>query len=125
MKLTSYLRLVSRLVLCGCVPPLPNTFAWRDAQQPRTASLFLPLPLFLSCGRETWSVTLREEIDCVGELVLRRIFRPRREEVIGERRELHTKELHNLHSSFNIVKSIERRKRWARHVARQRGTRNA
>jgi hypothetical protein len=50
--------------------------------------------------------------------VLRRIFGPRRDGVAGERRKLHSKELHILYSS-NIIRHIKsRRMRWAGHVAR-------
>jgi hypothetical protein len=49
--------------------------------------------------------------------VLRKIFRPNREEV-GSWRKLHNDEIHNLCSSPNIVKVIKsRRMRWAGHVA--------
>jgi hypothetical protein len=49
--------------------------------------------------------------------VLRRIFGPRRDEVIGGWRNLYNEELHNLYSSPNrMIKS--RRMRLARHVAR-------
>jgi len=52
-------------------------------------------------------------------MVLRRIFGPRRDEVTGEWRRLHNEELNNLYSSPNIVRVIKsRRMRWARHVAR-------
>ena len=51
--------------------------------------------------------------------VLRKIFGPRRDEVIGERKELHKEELNDLYSSHNIVRLIKsRRMRWSRHVAR-------
>ena len=50
-------------------------------------------------------------------MVLRRIFRPRRDEVTGEWR-LHNEELNDLYSSPNIVRLIKsRRMRWAGHVA--------
>jgi hypothetical protein len=49
--------------------------------------------------------------------VLRRIFGPKREED-GSWRKLHNDELHNLHSSQNIVRVTKsRRMRWAGHVA--------
>jgi hypothetical protein len=35
--------------------------------------------------------------------VLRRIFGPKRDEVTGEWRKLHSEELHNLYSSQNII----------------------
>ena len=50
--------------------------------------------------------------------VLRRIFGPRRDEVMGEWRRLHNEELNELYSSPNIVQVIKsRRMRWAGHVA--------
>jgi hypothetical protein len=51
--------------------------------------------------------------------VLRGIFGPKRDEVIGGWRKLHNEELHNLYSSPSIIRIIKsRRMRWARHVAR-------
>jgi hypothetical protein len=50
-------------------------------------------------------------------MVLRRIFGPRRDEVMGKWRRLHHEELNYLYSSPNIVWVIKsRRMRWAGHV---------
>jgi len=52
-------------------------------------------------------------------MVLRRIFGPRKDEETGEWRRLHNEELNDLYCSFNIVRVIKsRRMRWAEHVAR-------
>jgi len=49
-------------------------------------------------GCETWSLTLRVEVrlGVFGNRVLRRTYRPMREEVTGEWRKLHNEELHDL-----------------------------
>jgi hypothetical protein len=50
--------------------------------------------------------------------VLRRLYGPKREEVIGSSRRLHNKELHNLYTSSNINRVIKSRKmRLAGHAA--------
>ena len=79
----------------------------------------------------TWSLTLREErnLRVFENIVLRRIFGPRRDEVAGEWRRLHNEELNDFYSSHNIVRVIKsRRMRWAGHVARmgeERGCRGS
>jgi hypothetical protein len=65
------------------------------------------LPVVL-CGCETLSLTLREEnrLRVFEKRVLRRIFGPKRNEVTGEWRKLHSAELHNLYSSPDIHRQI-------------------
>jgi hypothetical protein len=72
---------------------------------------------------EIWSLTLREEHKL---RVLRRIFGRKRDEVTGEWRKLHNKELLDLYSSPSIIRIMKsRRMRGARHVARMGKKRNA
>jgi len=64
---------------------------------------------------------LREErkLRVFENMVLRRIFGPRRDEVTGEWRRLHNEELTDMYSSFNILRVIKsKRIRWAGHVVR-------
>jgi hypothetical protein len=85
----------------------------------------LPVVLY---GCETWSLTLREEhrLRVFENRVLRRIFRPKRDEVTGGWRKLHNEELHGLYFSSSIIRVIKSRKmRWAGHVARMGEVRNA
>jgi hypothetical protein len=47
------------------------------------------------------------------------LFGPKKDEVTGEWRKLHSEELHNVYSSSDIIRQVKsRRMRWARHVAR-------
>jgi hypothetical protein len=58
--------------------------------------------------------------------VLRRIFGPKRDEVMGGWRKLHNEELHGLYSSPSIISVIKvRRMRWAGHAARMEEVRGA
>jgi hypothetical protein len=80
-------------------------------------TIILPVVLY---GCESWSLTLREEckLRVFENKVLRRIFGPKRDEVTGEWRRLHIKELYALYSSPNIIRVIKsRRLSWAGHVA--------
>jgi hypothetical protein len=57
--------------------------------------------------------------------VLRRIFGPKKEEVMRKWRKLLSGELHNLYSSPDIIRQINsRRMRWAERVACMGGGRN-
>jgi hypothetical protein len=87
-------------------------------------TLILPVVLY---GCETWSLKLWEErrLGVFENRVLRRIYGPKTDEVTGEWRKLHNKELHDLHSSPIIIRIIKtRRMRWAGHVARMGEKRN-
>jgi hypothetical protein len=58
--------------------------------------------------------------------VLRRIFGPKRNGVMGDWRKLHNEELHNLYSSPTIIRMIKsRRLRWAGYVVRMGEKKNA
>jgi hypothetical protein len=64
--------------------------------------IILPVVLY---GCETWSLTLREEhgLRVFENRVQRKIFGPKKDEVTGEWRKLHNKELRDLYSSPSII----------------------
>jgi hypothetical protein len=73
-------------------------------------------------------LTLREEhrLRVFENRVLRRIFGPKKDEVTGDWRKLHNKELHDLYSSPSIIRIMKsRRMRLAGHLARMGKKRNA
>jgi hypothetical protein len=83
-------------------------------------TIILPVILY-EC--KTWSLTLREEhrLRVFENKVLRRIFGPKRDEVMGGWRKLHNEELRDLYSSPSIIRIIKsRRMRRAEHVAQMR-----
>ena len=83
----------------------------------RYRTIILPVVLY---GCKTLWMILREErkLRVFENMVLRRIFGPRRDEVMEEWRRLHNEELNDLYSSPNIVRVMKlRRMRWAGHVA--------
>jgi hypothetical protein len=67
------------------------------------------LPVVLCWCGEAWSLTLREEhrMRVLENMVLRRIFGPKRDEVLGGWRKLHSKELCDLYSSPSIIRMIK------------------
>jgi len=69
-------------------------------------NIILPVVLY---GCEMWSLTLREgrKLWVFENMVLRRVFGPRRDEVTGEWRRLRNEELNDLYSSLNIVRVIK------------------
>jgi hypothetical protein len=58
---------------------------------------------------ETWSLILNKEwrLRVFGNKALRRIFGPKKEEVVGAWRKLHYEQLHNLHCSRNVIRVIK------------------
>jgi hypothetical protein len=69
-------------------------------------TIILPVVLY---GCETWSLILMEErrLKMFENRVLRRIFGPKRDEVTGKWRKLHSEELNDLYSLLNIFRVIK------------------
>jgi hypothetical protein len=81
------------------------------------STIILPVVLY---GCETLPLILREEhrLRVFENMVLRRIFGPKRDKVTGRWKKLHIEEFHNLYSSPSIIRMIKsRRLRWEKHVA--------
>jgi hypothetical protein len=82
---------------------LPSLLLSRNVKVKIYKTIILPVVFY---GCETWSLTLREEhrLRVFENRVVRRIFGPKRDEVTGEWRKLHSEELHILYSSPNIIR---------------------
>jgi hypothetical protein len=79
-------------------------------------TIIFPVVLY---GCETWSLTSREEhrLGVFEKRVLRRILGPKKDEVTGEWRKLHTEELHDLYFLPSIIRIMRsRRMKGAVHV---------
>ena len=114
IKLMVYVALKSRLRLGNaCYHSVQNLLSYRLLSKNLKIKIYrtiiLPAVLY-EC--ETWSLTLREErkLRVFENIVLRRIFVPRREEVKGEWRRLHNEELNDLYSAPNTVRVIKSRR---------------
>jgi hypothetical protein len=105
--------------------PLSSSLVSTNVKIKVYRNIILPVVL---CGCETWSPTVREKrrLTVFENRVLGRIFGPKRDEVTGEWKRLHSKELYALYSSPNNIRVIKsRRQKRAGHVTRvgeSRGT---
>jgi len=72
-------------------------------------TLILPVVLY---GCENWSLTMREEsrMRVFENMVLRRVFGPKRDEVTRKWRKLHNEELRDLYTLPNIVRVVKSRR---------------
>jgi hypothetical protein len=87
--------------------------------------MVLPVILY---GCKTWSLAfgIEHRLRVYESRVVRRIFGPKRDEIIGGWRKLHNEAHRNFYSSPNIIRLLKfRRVRWAEHVARMGETGNA
>jgi hypothetical protein len=97
---------------------LSSCLLWKNLKMRIYKTIILLMVLY---GCETWSVTLMEEhrLRMFENKVLRRIFGPKRDEVMGGRRKQHNEELHDLYFSPSIIRIIRsNRMRWMGHLAR-------
>ena len=97
----------------ACYHSVQNLFPSRLLSKNLKVKIYRTIILLVVLyGCETWSLTLREErkLRVFENMVLRRMFGPREEEVTGEWRRMHSEELNDLYSSPNIVRMIKMEK---------------
>jgi len=97
---------------------LSYSFLFQNLKIKIYRTIILPVVFYES---EIWSLTLRKErrLTVFENRVLRRIFGPRMDEVIGEWIKLYNEKLNDLYSSLTVVRVIKsRRIRWTGHVVR-------
>jgi hypothetical protein len=99
--------------------PLSSRLLSKNVKIKIYRTIILPVVLY---GCESWLLTLRLR---VFENKVLRIFGPKGDEVTGEWRRLHKKELYALYSSPNIHVIKATRLRWAGHVAHMGESRGA
>jgi hypothetical protein len=85
---------------------LPSRLLSKNVKVRIYRTIILPVVLY---GCETWPLTVREEheLRVFENMVLRRIFGPKRDGVTGGWRKLYNEELHNLYSSSSIIRIEE------------------
>jgi hypothetical protein len=86
--------------------PLSSSLLSKNIKIRAYRTIILPVVLY---GCETWSLTLREEhgLRVFRNGVLRKVFRPKRDEVTREWRRLHNEELNDLYSSPNVIRVMK------------------
>ena len=95
----------------ACYHSVPNLLSSRLLTKKLKIKIYrniiLPVVLY---GCEAWSLTLQEErkLRVFENMVLRRIFGPKRDEVRGQWRRLHKEDLSDLYSSPNILRLTNR-----------------
>jgi hypothetical protein len=109
----------------ACYHSIQNLLSSRLLCKNVKIETYIPVVLY---GCEPWFSILKEEygLPVFENRVLRRIFGPKRDEMVGGWRKLHNEKLHNLYSSPNIISMIKSRSMiWAGHVARTEEQRNS
>jgi hypothetical protein len=97
----------------ACYHPVQNLLSYSLVFKNLKIKIYRTIILqFVLCGYQTWSLRLREErsLRVFENMVLRRIFGPKRDEVTEDWRKVHNEEPNDLYSSPNIVQLIKSRR---------------